>query len=72
MAFGERWGWGSEDREKVVHFTMCVCFFFNELDYPFYFFFKDFFLMWTILKVCIEFVTVSLLFYVLVFWHAGS
>ena len=55
-------------------FTLpCVCvFFFNELDYPFYFFFKDFFLMWTILKVCIEFVTVSLLFYVLVFWHAGS
>ena len=32
-------------------------------------FFKgDFFLMWTIFKVFIEFVTVSLLFYVLFFW----
>ena len=27
-----------------------------------------FFLMWTILKVCTEFVTILLLFYVLVFW----
>ena len=28
--------------------------------------------MWTILKVFIEFVTVSLLFYVLFFWLQGS
>ena len=28
--------------------------------------------MWTILKVFTEFVTISLLFYVLIFWHAGS
>ena len=40
MAFGERWGWGSEDKEKVVHFYYV---FLNELRYPFYFFFKDFF-----------------------------
>ena len=33
-----------------------------------------FFLMWTIFKVCIEFVTILLLFYALVFWpprHVG-
>ena len=30
-----------------------------------------FFLMWTIFKVFIEFVTVLLLFYVLVFWPRG-
>ena len=36
------------------------------------FFFKIFFLMWTIFfKVFIEFVTVLLLFYVLVFWQQG-
>ena len=34
-------------------------------------FFKIFFLMWTIFKVFIEFVTVSCLFYVLVFWPWG-
>ena len=33
----------------------------------FFFFFKDY-LMWTILKVFIKFVTTLLLFYVLVFW----
>ena len=32
------------------------------------FFFKIFFLMWTDFKVFIEFVTILLLFYVLVFW----
>ena len=31
-------------------------------------FFKRFFFMWTIFIVCIEFVTILLLFYVLVFW----
>ena len=35
------------------------------------FFFKIFFLMWTIFKVFIEFVTILLLFYVLVFWQRG-
>ena len=30
--------------------------------------FKIFFLMWTIFKVFIEFVTILLLFYILVFW----
>ena len=34
------------------------------------FFFKDF-LMWTIFQVFIEFVTILLLFYVLVFWPRG-
>ena len=33
-----------------------------------FFFFKIFSLMWTIFKVFIEFVTILLLFYVLVFW----
>ena len=28
--------------------------------------------MWTIFKVCIEFVTTSLLLYVLVFWPRGT
>ena len=38
----------------------------------FIYFFKDFlFLMWTIFKVFIEFVTISLLFYVLDFWPWG-
>ena len=36
--------------------------------YILYSFFLDFFLMWTLLKVCIEFVTILLPFYVLVFW----
>ena len=35
------------------------------------FFFLRFFLMWTIFKVFIEFVTILLLFYVLVFWPRG-
>ena len=35
------------------------------------FFFKVF-LMWTIFKVFIEFVTILLLFYVLVFWLQGT
>ena len=35
------------------------------------FFFKVF-LMWTIFKVFIEFVTILLLFYVLVFWLQGK
>ena len=34
-------------------------------------FFKDFFLMWTIFKVFIEFAAVLLLFYVLFFWPRG-
>ena len=36
-----------------------------------FFFFLRFFLMWTIFKVFIEFVTILLLFYVLVFWPRG-
>ena len=36
------------------------------------FFLKDFFLMWTIFKGFIEFVTILLLFYVLVFWPRGT
>ena len=31
-----------------------------------------FFLMWTILKVFVEFVTILLLFYILVFWLQGT
>ena len=34
-------------------------------------FFYDFFLIWTIFKVFIEFVAVLLLFYVVVFWPGG-
>ena len=36
-----------------------------------YVFFLNIFLMWTIFKVFIEFVTILLLFYVLVFWPRG-
>ena len=39
-------------------------------DHTLFFFFKDY-LMWTILKVFIKFVTTLLLFYVLVFWPQG-
>ena len=40
--------------------------------YPsFFFFFLNFFLMWIILKVFIEFDTILSLFYVLVFWPRG-
>ena len=35
-------------------------------------FLLDFFLMWAIFKVFIEFVTILLLFYVLVFWPRGT
>ena len=45
---------------------------FNTLQLPSWnFFLKIFFLMWTIFKVIIEFVTILLLFYVLVFWPWG-
>ena len=37
----------------------------------FFFFFKIFFLKWTIFEVFIEFVTILLLFHVLVFWSWG-
>ena len=42
-------------------------------NFQVFFFFKlfFFFLMWTIFKVFIEFVTILLLFYVLVFWPRG-
>ena len=36
------------------------------------FFFKIFFLMWTIFKVCIEFATILLSIYVLFFWPQGT
>ena len=36
-----------------------------------FYFFKAFFVMWTILKVFIEFVTVLILLYVLDFWLGG-
>ena len=39
--------------------------------YSFYFLSCIFFVMWTIFKVFIEFVTILLLFYVLVFWPQG-
>ena len=35
------------------------------------FFFRFLFLMWTIFKVFIEFVTILLLFYTLFFWPGG-
>ena len=44
-------------------------------DCPFFFFFFKIFLMWTLFEVFIEFVTILLLFYVLVFLatrHVGS
>ena len=42
----------------------------SELPPPFSFY-KDFFWMWTIFKVFIEFVTILFLFYVFVFWPQG-
>ena len=36
------------------------------------FFFLDFFLMWTIFNIFIEFVTILLLFYVLIFWPGST
>ena len=36
-----------------------------------FFFFKIFFLMWTIFKVFVECVTILFLFYILVFWPGG-
>ena len=39
----------------------------NLLPDPWLIFLKDFFLMWTIIKVFIEFVTILLLLYVLIF-----
>ena len=39
--------------------------------FEFFFFFKIFFLTWTIFEVFIEFVTILLLFHVLVFWSWG-
>ena len=36
-----------------------------------FFFFPRFFFMWTIFKFFIEFVTILLLFYILVFWPPG-
>ena len=50
--------WLLEQRVPALTLTMFLFFFF-------------FFLMWTILKVFIEFVTILLLFYVLVFWPHG-
>ena len=51
----------------------------KELDlrffFSFFFFFKILLLLWTIFKVLIEFVTILLLFHVLVFvatWYVGS
>ena len=40
----------------------------RELNSLLLFFFLKIFLVWTIFKVFIEFVTILLLFYVLVFW----
>ena len=39
--------------------------------WQFIYFFKDFFLMWTIFKVFIDFVTILLLFCILVLWLQG-
>ena len=39
--------------------------------FNFFKFFQSYFLMWTIFKVFIEFITILLLFYVLVFWPRG-
>ena len=49
-----------------VGFTHSINIFYFFILY--FHFFKDFFLMWTIFKVFIEFVTILLLFYVLVSW----
>ena len=68
------------DRNKIYYFkasyyvssTLNVlhisAFFLVQKYLHFIFFFVRFFLMWTLLKVCIEFVTILLPFYVLVFW----
>ena len=57
---------------SVMEFSLTVCWWYTCSKTPFYLFYfiflKSFFLMWTIFKVFIEFVTTLLLFYVLVFW----
>ena len=63
--------WAIQDRHanyfvKPFYQTGASVFFY--LPASIYFFQFLFFLMWTIFKVCIEFATVLLLFYVLVFW----
>ena len=54
----------TEDRESYLNMMY-------ENRYSVGFFFKFFFLMWTIFKDFIAFVTILLLFYVLVFWPQG-
>ena len=49
----------------IFSWLVCILKFFT------IYFFKIFFLMWTIFKVFIEFVTILLLFYVLLFWLRG-
>ena len=70
-----------EDIINVFINSYLSCFFLNKLNSSFisilfYFFLSFFFfLMWTIFEVFIEFVTILLLFYVLVFLatrHVGS
>ena len=65
------------DRLKMKAFPFSPLHLKNEqqVHHAMTFFFKTFFLMWTIFKVFIEFVTILLLFYVLVFLamrHVGS
>ena len=53
-------------------FVSCVTLYSMFYIIPYLFpFFKIFFLMWTILKVLIELVTILLQFYVLLFWLQG-
>ena len=56
---------------SMFPFLLLSCFpYFLQWIYYFFFFLKIF-LMWNIFKVFTEFVTISLLFYVLVFWPRG-
>ena len=53
----------------MQYLILCVCLTFAQI--LLILFFKNCFLMWTIFKAFIEFVTLLFLFYVLVFWPGG-
>ena len=56
----QSWSWDLRLPDPQIHLRFCCCFLL-----------KIFFLIWTTFKVFIEFVTILLLFYVLVFWPRG-
>ena len=67
---GESSGWWSQNPNQIAEFWGQPKSLIWSVSLTF--FLKDFFLMWAIFKVFIEFVTILLLFYVLVFWPWGT